>query len=410
MTQSQFDATHVLELLQSEQGLDLTRYLLNQAMQALIDAEATAALGAAPYERSAERLGQRNGYRPRTLSTKAGDVELKIPKFRQGSFIPTLLEPRRRIDQALWAVVMDAYVKGVSTRQVDDLVQALGVESGISRSEVSRICQQLDAQVSAFRTRALDADAYPYVYLDATYLKARSGPVHQVVSRALVVAIGIRTDGRREVLGLDIGDSEDEVFWSEFLRALRQRGLGGVRLVISDAHSGLTRAIERCLQGASWQRCRVHFLRNLLAKVPKGQQDMVHAAIRMVFNQPTPEMVEQQWQQVVALLEKQLPAVTALMEEAREAVLAFRHFPTQHWRKIWSTNPLERVNKEIKRRTRVVGIFPNDAAAIRLVGTLLLELHEDWQLDERRCLSEASMALLNQMGHTEPAAFIAAPN
>ena len=289
---------------------------------------------------------------------------------------------------------MEAYVSGVSTRKVDELVVALGCESGISKSEVSRICQGLDTQVLAFLQRPLEFSHYPYVYLDATYLHGRDQARKQVISRAVIVAVGITANGQREVLGIEVGDSEDEAFWTAFLRRLRERGLSGVQLVISDAHAGLKKAIARCCQGSSWQRCRVHFARNLLAKVPKGSQDMVAAALRSVFVQA--EAVEQQWDQVIAMLIEKFPAAAALMEQAREDVLAFRSFPPEHWRKIWSTNPLERLNKEIKRRTRVVGIFPNDAAIIRLVGALLLEQQEEWQLDGRRVFSELSMAKLDK--------------
>jgi len=278
---------------------------------------------------------------------------------------------------------------------VDELVAALGCESGISKSEVSRICQGLDVQVQAFLGRPLDLCRFPYVYLDATYLHGRDQTRKQVISRAVIVAVGITASGQREVLGIEVGDSEDEAFWTAFLRHLRERGLAGVQLVISDAHAGLKKAIARCFQGCGWQRCRVHFARNLLVKVPKASQDMVAAALRSVFVQQNEPAVEQQWDQVITKLTEKFPAAAALMAEAREDVLAFRSFPAEHWRKIWSTNPLERLNKEIKRRTRVVGIFPNDAAIIRLVGALLLEQQEEWQLEGRRVFSEQSMAKLD---------------
>ena len=388
-------ATELEQLLGSGTAGELIPDLVRQGLQALIEAEAATALGADRHQRTDQRRGHRNGSRDRLLTTPAGDIQLRIPRFRTGSFFPSLLEPRRRVDRALWAVVMEAYVSGVSTRKVDELVAALGCESGISKSEVSRICQGLDVQVQAFLNRPLEFSRYPYVYLNATYLHGRDHARKQVISRAVIVAVGITASGQREVLGIEVGDSEDEAFWTAFLRRLRERGLSGVQLVISDAHAGLKKAIARCFQGCGWQRCRVHFARNLLVKVPKASQDMVAAALRSVFVQQEAAAVEAQWEQVIGMLTEKFPAAAALMDEAREVVLAFRSFPAEHWRKIWSTNPLERLNKEIKRRTRVVGIFPNDAAIIRLVGALLLEQQEEWQLEGRRVFSELSMAKLD---------------
>ena len=386
--------SEIAAALRSGEAFDFIRELVRVGLQELIETEFTETIGAGRYERSEVRVTHRNGSRSRLLSTKAGDVELRIPKMREGSFFPSLLEPRRRIDQALWAVVMEAFVTGVSTRKVDDLVAALGVESGISKSEVSRICRGLDVQVGAFRGRDLSHIEFPYIYLDATYVNARDVARHQVVSRAVVVATGVAASGQREVLGLDVGDSEDEVFWTEFLRSLRARGLSGVRLVISDAHSGLTKAIRKTFSGASWQRCRVHFARNALARVPKGSQDMVAAAMRTIYVHTEPTELARTWDHVADTLAPKFPKVAELMGAAKADVLAFSAFPTEHWRKIWSTNPLERLNKEIKRRSNVVGIFPNDAAVIRLVGAVLLEQHEDWQIGDRRYFSEASMAKL----------------
>ena len=317
--------------------------------------------------------------------TKAGTVELAIPKLRTGSFFPSVLEARRRIDQALYAVIMEAWVNGVSTRNVDDLVVALG-GTGISKSEVSRICQGLDEEVGRFRTRRLDATGYPYVFLDATYLHVRSGGL--VTSKAVVVATGVTAEGRREILGLDVGDSEDEVFWRAFLTHLRSRGLNGVKLVISDQHAGLVAAIGRCFQGAGHQRCRVHFARNLLAMVPKNQMDMAAALFRTIFAQPDAETVAATWEQVRDQLAARIPKIGPYMDDAKTEVLAFAGFPRIHWRKIWSTNPLERLNKEIKRRARVVGIFPNEASVIRLVGMILTDTNDEWAIDERRYLSE----------------------
>jgi putative transposase len=404
-------ATKLAQLLGSGTAGELIPELVRQGLQALIEAEAAAALGADRHQRTDQRRGHRNGNRERLLATPSGDIQLRIPRFRAGSFFPTLLEPRRRVDRALWAVVMEAYVSGVSTRKVDELVAALGCESGISKSEVSRICQGLDVQVQAFLGRPLELCRFPYVYLDATYLHGRDQARKQVISRAVIVAVGITASGQREVLGIEVGDSEDEAFWTAFLRHLRERGLAGVKLVISDAHAGLKKAIARCFQGCGWQRCRVHFARNLLVKVPKASQDMVAAALRSVFVQQNEPAVEQQWDQVITMLTEKFPAAAALMAEAREDVLAFRSFPAEHWRKIWSTNPLERLNKEIKRRTRVVGIFPNDAAIIRLVGALLLEQQEEWQLEGRRVFSEQSMAKLdssNDPGQDHQSAALAA--
>jgi putative transposase len=389
------DQSALLELSEALRRADsgeLMRRLLHTILQALIDAEATAQIGAAPHERTDTRTTQRNGTRDKLVATTAGDLTVKIPKLRTGSFFPSLLAPRRRIDVALHAVVMQAWVEGVSTRKVDDLVAALGVESGISKSEVSRICAGLDAEVAAWRDRDLGEQAFPYVFLDATYCKARVN--RRVVSRAVVIATGVAADGRREVLGCAVGDSESEVFWTGFLRDLRDRGLSGVELVISDSHRGLTAAVGTVLAGAAWQRCRVHFMRNVLARVSKGQAEMVAAAIRTIFAQPTADTVREAVENVAATLERQFPSVAGLLRDAREEITAFADFPQAHWRKIWSTNPLERLNKEVKRRTDVVGIFPDDASLLRLAGCVLIEAHDEWQVADRRYLSEASMALL----------------
>jgi putative transposase len=380
----------VLDTLKTAGVEDRIRIAAETIYQALIDAELTAVIGAGPYERSDDRTAQRNGSRPRTLSTTAGDLELRIPKLRTGSFFPSLLERRRRVDQALFAVVMEAYLHGVSTRKVDDLVQALGVATGISKSEVSRICADLDTEVAAFRDRTLAETSYPYVFLDATYCKARID--HRVVSQAVVVAVGVSATGRREVLGMDVGDSEDGAFWTSFLRGLKARGLTGVKLVIADAHLGLRQAVNAVLLGASVQRCRVHFTRNMLAAVPKGNAEMVAAAIRTVFAQPDAQHVVEQFDVIAGMLGRQFPKVEQLMLAAKEDLLAFTGFPVSHWKKIWSTNPLERVNKEIKRRTDVVGVFPNPAALLRLAGAVLAEQHDEWAVSDRRYLSEGSMA------------------
>ncbi len=402
MTQPDSALSELLAALQVGDGVDLVRELARWMLQELIELEATAAIGAGRYERTDDRATERNGHRPRVVSTKAGDLQVGIPKLREGSFFPSLLEPRRRIDQALYAVIMEAYVSGVSTRSVDDLVAAMGIDSGISKSEVSRICAGLDERVHAFRNRTLGHVEFPYVYLDATYVHVRDDALGQVVSRAVVVATGITAQGGREVLGVDIGDSEDETFWTAFLRSLKTRGLGGVRLVISDAHAGLTAAIRKCMAGASWQRCRVHYARNLLAVVPRASQEMVAAAFRSIFALGTQKEIEARWDEVADTLAERFPKAAESMRGARTDVLAFAPFPRAHWRKVWSNNPLERLNKEIKRRSNVVGIFPNDRAAIRLIGAVLADQHDEWAI-ARRYLSEHSMAALNTPRDTDPA-------
>jgi transposase-like protein len=395
MALSQSALNELLEAIRAGDGTDTLREAMRLVLQELIELEASQVIGAARYERTDERTTHRNGSRSRLLSTKAGDVELHVPKLREGSFFPALLEPRRRIDRALWAVVMEAYVHGVSTRKVDDLVVALGIDAGISKSEVSRICRELDGVVAAFRERRLDHVAFPYLFLDATYVKAHEGA--SVVSKAIVIATGVTAHGEREVLGLAVGDSEDGAFWTAFLRSLRSRGLSGVRLVTSDAHEGLKGAIAAILIGSAWQRCRVHFLRNVLARIPKGSAEMVLAAIRTIFAQPDAASAREQLDEIVDKLTPRFPVAAEMLLGAREDLLAYTAFPVAHWRKIWSTNPLERVNKEIKRRTDVVGIFPNEAAVMRLAGAVLLELHDEWQVASRRYLSEGSMALLDRL-------------
>jgi putative transposase len=388
------DLSELLDAVRAGGGIDVIRRSVEMMLQALIDAEATEFIGAEPHERSEGRTNQRNGTRPRSLTTKAGDVDLSIPKLRKGSFFPSVLERRRRIDQALHAVVMEAYVSGVSTRSVDDLVVALGGASGISKSEVSRICAGLDSDLEAFRTRPLDHIEFPYLFADATYVKARVAG--RVVSRAVVIVTGVSADGNREVLGIDVGDSEDGAFWTAFLRSLRARGLGGVKLVISDAHTGLKAAIAAVFAGAAWQRCRVHFMRNVLTKVPKTSADMVLAAIKTIFAQPDKDHVEAQFDEIIEMLTPKFETVADMLTKAKEDLLAFRHFPEAHWRRIWSTNPLERLNGEIKRRTNVVGIFPNDAALMRLVTAVIAEQHDEWQVADKRYLSEGSMASISK--------------
>ena len=308
----------VLELLKGADVEDRIRHAATTIYQALIEAELSSVIGAERHERTDARLAQRNGHRPKTISTTAGDLELRIPKLRTGSFFPSLLERRRRVDQSLFAVIMEAYLHGTSTRKVDDLVKALGADTGISKSEVSRICAELDVEVAAFRDRSLSEQPFRYVFLDATYCKARVD--HRVVSQAVVVATGVAADGRREVLGFDVGDSEDGAFWTAFLRGLKTRGLAGVQLVISDAHAGLKQAIQSVFLGAAWQRCRVHFLRNLLALVPKGHQEMVAAAIRTIFAQPGPIHVAEQLDTIATMLGRQFPKVEAMLRNASDDI------------------------------------------------------------------------------------------
>jgi len=357
--------------------------------QWLMEQEVEAYTGAAKHQRSETRLTQRNGYRERRWDTRVGEIPLRIPKLRQGSYFPSLLTPRRRWEKALLAVVQEAYVQGVSTRKVDDLLQALGL-TGIDKSQVSRICKELDAAVAAFRERPL-AGIYPYVWLDALYLKVRQNG--RIVSMATVVAIGVRDTGERVLLGLALGASEEEAFWVEFLRSLVRRGLKGVQLVISDAHEGLKQAIAQALTGTTWQRCRVHFLRNLLARIPQGDKAMVAAVVRTIFAQPHREAAGQQLAVVVASMQTRWSQAAQLLRDAEDDILAYMAFPKEHWTRIYSTNPLERLNKEVKRRTDVVGVFPDEEAAIRLVGALLLEVDEEWQV-ERRYFSRESMGKL----------------
>ena len=382
----------LLELLRKA-GMDGDADFLREGVkvmgQALMELEVSQHIGAERHERTPDRTGQRNGYRDRSWDTRVGSIELKVPRVRDGSFYPVMLDPRKRAERALVAVVQEAYVQGVSTRRVDDLVQALGM-NGISKSQVSRLCQELDGEVERFRTRRLEG-AYPYVWLDATYLKVRENS--RVVSMVVVIAIGVRATGEREILGLDVGPSEDGAFWTAFLRGLLARKLSGVKLVVSDAHEGLKAAISAVMAGAAWQRCRVHFMRNALALVPKAAAQMVAATIRTVFVQPDAASAHEQWRRVADSFRTRYPRLSLLLDDAEADVLAYLAFPREHWRQIWSNNPLERLNREIKRRTDVVGIFPNQGAVIRLVGSVLAEQHDEWQVS-RRYLSAESLAKL----------------
>lgn len=364
---------------------------LTLLLQVLMEEEVSHQIGAGRYERSAERETYRNGFREGVWETRVGEIPLRIPKLRQGSYYPSFLEPRRRAERALLAVIQTAYVEGVSTRKVDELVQALGL-TGIDKSKVSRICKELDTAVAAFRERRFER-AYPYVWLDALYLKVREN--HRIVSKAVVIAIGVRESGEREILGVDIGGSEEAAFWTQFLRDLVARGLSGVELVISDAHEGLKTALAKVLSGASWQRCRVHFMRNVLAHVPKGDKSMAAAAIRTIFTQPNAEAAHAQLATVADAMQERWSTAAEVLLAGEDEVLTFMDFPPEHWTRIYSTNPLERLNREVKRRTDVVGIFPDSDAVIRLVGSVLIEANDEWQAG-RRYFSQASMRKLHE--------------
>jgi transposase-like protein len=375
-----------------EKGSDVTflREMIGFAAERLMALETESLCGAGPGERSPDRRNQRNGYRERDWETRAGTVELRIPKLRRGSYFPAFLEPRRLAEKALTAVIQEAYVQGISTRSVDDLVRAMGLE-GISKSQVSRLCGEIDERVQTFLGRPIEGE-WPYVWLDATYVKARRD--HHIVSVAVIVAVGVNADGRREVLGMTVGHSEAEPFWVEFLRTLARRGLRGVKLVTSDAHEGLKAAIAKVL-GASWQRCRVHFMRNALAYAGKTQRRIVSAWIGTAFAQDDAAAARKQWREVADQARPRVPKLAALMDEAETDVLAYMGFPAQHRVKLHSTNPLERLNGEIKRRSEVVGIFPNEAAVTRLIGALLLEQNDEWAVQRARYMSLETIAPLS---------------
>ena len=383
------DRLPLAELAAKSGDPDFLRLIAENVLQLIMEADVDGLIGAGRYERGETRQTWRNGYRERSLDTRLGTLNLKIPKMRSGAYFPGFLEPRKTVEKALVAVIQEAWINGVSTRKVDELVQAMGM-TGISKSSVSKLCKDIDERVNAFLKRPLAGD-WPYLWLDATYLKVREGG--RIVSVAAIIAVAVSMDGKREIVGLHIGPSEAEPFWTSFLRDLVRRGLTGVKLVISDAHEGLKAAITRVL-GATWQRCRVHAMRNALAYVPKGQHTMVAAAIRQAFIQPDHNNAVQTWRHVADQLRARWPKLGAFMDDAEADVLAYMAFPAQHRTKLHSTNPLERLNKEVKRRADVVGIFPNEDSIVRLIGAVLLEANDEWQLQHRYMQVEAMADLI----------------
>ena len=384
----------VRKYLESDAGSDLLAEMVKMTAELLMDAEVDVMCNAGYGERTEDRVNSRNGHRDRRWDTRAGTINLEIPKLRKGSYMPSLLEPRRRAEQALVSVVCQAYIEGVSTRRVDDLVKSMGID-GMSKSQVSELAKQLDSRVSEFRNRPLDAGPYTYVWLDALFHKVREGG--RVVSVATVIATGVNAEGHREILGMDVFTTEDGAGWVAFLRGLVARGLSGVALVISDAHQGLVNAIAAVLDGACWQRCRTHFMRNLLTRVPKAAQAMVATVVRTIFAQSDAVQVKAQFARVVDQLEGQFPNAAELLNEVEADLLAFATFPVEHWKQIWSNNTQERLNKEVRRRTDVVGIFPNRASLIRLVGAVLAEQHDEWAVGRRYMSTESLIKARTQL-------------
>jgi putative transposase len=376
------------ELAEKGADAEFIRQTLQHALQRLMEMDVEALCQAAYGERSDERINSRNGYRERAYETRAGKLDLKIPKLRSGSYFPGFLEPRRTAEKALTAVIQEAYIQGISTRSVDELVKAMGM-SGVSKSQVSRLCEEIDERVHTFLNRPIEGD-WPYLWIDATYVKSRQAG--RVVSVAVIIAVAVNTNGVREILGVATGPSEAEPFWTEFLRGLSRRGLRGVKLVISDAHEGLKAAASKVFK-TSWQRCRVHFIRNALAHVGKGQRQAVLAMINTIFVQESAEAASAQWRTVADQLRGKFPKLAAMMDDAEHEVLTFMGFPKAHRTQIHSTNPLERLNAEVKRRTNVIGIFPNDKAIIRLVGAMMLEQNDEWSLQRRYMQLEGLMSL-----------------
>lgn len=376
------------ELAEKGADADFIRQTLQHALQRLMEMDVESLCQAAYGERSEERINSRNGYRDRAYETRAGKLDLKIPKLRSGSYFPGFLEPRRTAEKALTAVIQEAYIQGISTRSVDELVKAMGM-TGVSKSQVSRLCEEIDERVHAFLNRPIEGD-WPYLWIDATYVKSRQAG--RVVSTAVIIAVAVNTDGVREILGVATGPSEAETFWSEFLRGLSRRGLRGVKLVISDAHEGLKAAASKVFK-TTWQRCRVHFIRNALAHAGKGQRQAVLAMINTIFVQESAEAASAQWRSVADQLRPKFPKLADMMDAAENEVLAFMSFPRAHRTQIHSTNPLERLNAEVKRRTNVVGIFPNDKAIIRLVGAMMLEQNDEWSLQRRYMQLEGLQSL-----------------
>ena len=383
------DRMAMKELLEKGSDQDLLREMIAFVASRMMDAEVESLTGAGHGERSADRTNQRNGYRARDWHTGVGTVPVAIPKLRKGSYFPSFLEARRSADKAMIAVIQEAYIHGVSTRSVDTLVKAMGM-TGISKSQVSRLCEEIDGRVKEFLNRPIEGH-WPYVWIDATYVKNREGG--RIVSVATIVAVGVNADGRREVLGMSTGPSEAEPFWTQFLRSLTARGLRGVKLVISDAHEGIKAATKKVFH-ASWQRCRVHFMRNCLAHAGVKSRAMVAAAIRTAFVQETEEAARAEWRAVADRLRGKFRKLAELMDSAENEVLAYMAFPKSHWSQIHSTNPIERLNREIKRRTNVVSIFPNDAAIVRLIGAILLEQNDEWAVS-RRYMSLETLAGLS---------------